>query len=69
MVEQLVALGVTPGDQKSAADTIVTLRNELADVKRAQEKAQTNVETLSQAVEELKKMTDQLSAHVPSLEA
>jgi chaperonin cofactor prefoldin len=40
----------------------------LAEEKLAREKAQANTNTLSQAVEELKKTADQLTAHVPSLE-
>jgi hypothetical protein len=41
-----------------AAKSIITLKNELADEKLAWEKAQTDTETISWAVEELKKMAD-----------
>jgi predicted nucleic acid-binding Zn-ribbon protein len=44
------------------------LKNELAEEKLAWEKAQMDAETLSQAVEEMKKTTNQLVAQVPYLE-
>jgi septal ring factor EnvC (AmiA/AmiB activator) len=44
------------------------LKNELADGKLAQEKAQIDIETLSRAVEDMKKTADQLASQVPSLE-
>jgi uncharacterized protein (DUF3084 family) len=68
-VEQHVALGVKHGDQELVVDSIAALKTELANEKQAWEKAQMDAETLSRAVEELKKMTDQLSAYVPSVEA
>jgi predicted nucleic acid-binding Zn-ribbon protein len=40
----------------------------LAEEKLAREKAQTDTETLSRAVEELKKMASQFATQVPSLE-
>jgi septal ring factor EnvC (AmiA/AmiB activator) len=40
----------------------------LAEEKLAREKAQIDVETLTRAVEEMKKTTNQLTAQVPSLE-
>jgi hypothetical protein len=67
-MEELVALGVKPGDQDSAAKSIVALKNEPTDGKLAWEKAQIDAETLSQAVEELKKTADLLVAHVRSLD-
>jgi thiamine pyrophosphokinase len=66
-MDQLIALSVEPGDQDSTTKSIAALKNELADEKLAQEKAQTDTETLSRAVEEIKKTADQLVAHVPSL--
>jgi peptidoglycan hydrolase CwlO-like protein len=68
-MDQFVALGIEPGDQDSAAKSITTLKNELAEEKLAREKAQADADTLSRAVEEMKKAADQLTAHVPSLEA
>jgi predicted nucleic acid-binding Zn-ribbon protein len=67
-MEQLTPLGVEPGEQDSAVKSLVALKNELAEEKLAQEKAQTDTDTLSRAVEELKKIADQLSARVPPLE-
>jgi chromosome segregation ATPase len=67
-MEQLVALGIESGDQDSTAKSLVALKNELAEEKLAREKAQTNVETVSWAVEDLKKMADQFTTQIPSLE-
>jgi septal ring factor EnvC (AmiA/AmiB activator) len=67
-MEQLVALCVEPGDQDSAAKFNATLKNALADEKLGQEKAQMDAETLSWVVKEIKKTTNHLMAHVPSLE-
>jgi chromosome segregation ATPase len=66
-MEQHAALGIKPWDQDSVVDSIAALKNELADEKQAQEKAQVDVETLFLAVEELKKTMDQLTTYVPSL--
>jgi hypothetical protein len=66
-MDQLAALGVEPRDQDSVTKSIAALKNELADDKLAQEKAQTDAEALSRAIEEIKKTTDQLAAQVPSL--
>jgi uncharacterized coiled-coil DUF342 family protein len=52
-----------------AHDTLATLRKKLADEKQAQEEHKKDAKTLFWAVEELKKMADQLSVYVPSLEA
>jgi predicted nucleic acid-binding Zn-ribbon protein len=66
-MEQLVALGVEPGDQDSTTKSLTSLKNELAKEKLAQEKAQTDVETLTWAVEELNKTANQLTTWVHSL--
>jgi cell division protein FtsB len=66
-VEQLTTLSVKPGNQDSAAMSFIALKNELAEEKLTQEKAQTDTETLTQAIEELKKTTDQLIARVEEL--
>jgi hypothetical protein len=65
---QLIALSVELGNKDSAAKSFATLKNELAKEKAAQEKKQADAETLSQAVEELKKTAYSLIAQVPSLE-
>jgi predicted nucleic acid-binding Zn-ribbon protein len=67
-MEQLVALGIESGDHDSTAKSLAALKNELAEEKLAREKAQTNVETVSWAVEDLKKMADQFTTQIPSLE-
>jgi septal ring factor EnvC (AmiA/AmiB activator) len=68
-MEQFAALNVEPGKQDSAVESIAALKQELAEEKLAREKAQTDAETLTRAVEEMKKTADQLSAYVPFLEA
>jgi hypothetical protein len=57
-VEQHITLGVKLDDQNSVANTIAALKNDLADKKWAHEKFQMDTETLSRAVEELKKAMD-----------
>jgi TolA-binding protein len=49
--------------------SLATLKNELAEEKLAREKAQIDAKTLSQEVEEGKKIIDQHTAQVPFLEA
>jgi thiamine pyrophosphokinase len=56
---------VKPGDMDSATDSITILKNNLANQRKAREKFQTDVETLSWVVEELKKTAYQLTAYVP----
>jgi peptidoglycan hydrolase CwlO-like protein len=68
LLDQLAALDVEPGDQDSAAKSLANLKNELAKKRLAQEKAQADVESLSRVVEDIKKIADQLVAHIPSLE-
>jgi chromosome segregation ATPase len=63
-----VILGIKPRDQDLAAKSLATLKNELAEEKVAREKAQTDVETLTWAVEELKKTVNQFTTQIPSLE-
>jgi hypothetical protein len=45
--EQVVELSIEPRDQDSTAKSIATLKNELIEEKRAQEKAQADTDTLS----------------------
>jgi predicted RNase H-like nuclease (RuvC/YqgF family) len=47
--------------------SFIALKNELAEEKLAQEKAQTDTETLTQAIEELKKTIYQLIARAEEL--
>jgi predicted nucleic acid-binding Zn-ribbon protein len=51
------------------ADTIATLHKELGNEQQAREEAKKDAETLTRAVKDLKKIVDQLSTHVPALEA
>jgi hypothetical protein len=51
-MEQLTTLGVKPRDQDTTAKSLTALKNELAKEKLAQEKAQTDADTLSRAIEE-----------------
>jgi hypothetical protein len=50
-------------------DSIVALKNELANEKQAQQISQMDAKNPSHVVEELKEMADQLSPYVPFLEA
>jgi hypothetical protein len=61
-MEQLLALGVEPGDENSAAKSLAALKIELVQEKVTREKAQIEAKTLTQAVDELKETTDQLTA-------
>jgi predicted nucleic acid-binding Zn-ribbon protein len=67
-MEQLMALGVIPGDPDSAAKAFADLKAKLAKEKAAREIAQTKVETLTQAVEDLKISIDRFTAQIPTLE-
>jgi hypothetical protein len=67
-MEQLVALDIEHRDQDSTVKSLATLKNELAEKKLTQEKAQIDAETLTRVVEELKKTTYQVVVWVPSLE-
>jgi hypothetical protein len=51
-----------------AVKFLAALKAELADERAAWEKAQVDAETLAWAVEDLKKMTDKFTAHIPTLE-
>jgi hypothetical protein len=65
-MEKLVALGVESRDQDSTAKSLNALKNEMAKEKLARLKAQTDAETLSWAVKEMKRIVDQLTVQVPS---
>jgi hypothetical protein len=61
-MEQLLVLGVEPGDENSAAKSLAALKIELVQEKVTREKAQIEAKTLTRAVDELKETTDQLTA-------
>jgi chromosome segregation ATPase len=67
-MEKLMALSVEPGDQDSVAKSLVALKSELAEEKATWEKAWVEVETLAEAIEDLKKTTSRFAAQVPTLE-
>jgi hypothetical protein len=66
--EQLMSLGVIPGDPDLAAKAFTDLKNELDKEKAAREIAQTEVDTLSWAVKDLKISTDKFTIQIPTLE-
>jgi chromosome segregation ATPase len=63
-----LALGVEPGDQDSAVKSLAALKAELAQEKAARGKAQAENETLTRAVDDLKKSTDRFATQIPDLE-
>jgi chromosome segregation ATPase len=67
-MEQLMALGIEPGEQDSADKSLAALKSELVEEKAARAKAQTEVETLALAVEDLKKIADRFVTQIPTLE-
>jgi predicted nucleic acid-binding Zn-ribbon protein len=67
-MEQLTALSVDPGDKDLAASYLASLKSKLVHEKAARKQAQDEVETLSRAVGDLKKMADKFAAQVPALE-
>jgi chromosome segregation ATPase len=67
-MEQLLALSVKPGDQDSAAKSLVALKTKLAEEKDAREKVQSENETLARVVDDLKKSADRFATQIPDLE-
>jgi chromosome segregation ATPase len=67
-MEQLMALGVEPGDQNLATKSLAALKAELVEEKAGREKAQAEVETLARAVVDLKNSVDKFAAQIPVLE-
>jgi uncharacterized UPF0160 family protein len=65
---QLAAIRVKHGNQDSTTKPFAALKNVVPENKVAWEKSQADTETLTMAVEELKKAIDKLAARVPSLE-
>jgi hypothetical protein len=66
--EQLMALGIVPGVQDSAARAFADLKAELVREKAAQETAWVEIDTLTRAVKDLKITTDKFAAQIPTLE-
>jgi hypothetical protein len=67
-MEQLTTLGIVHWNQDSAATSLAALKYELAEEKAAREKAQAEVDTLAQAIVELKNSVDGLATTMPLLE-
>jgi hypothetical protein len=67
-MEQLMALGMVPGDPDSSAKAFAGLRTELAKEKAAWEKAQIDLETLTWVVGDLKISADRFTAQIAALE-
>jgi chromosome segregation ATPase len=67
-MKQLMTLGIEPGVQNSAAKSLTTLKSEIAEETTTWEKAQAEVDTLTRAVGDLKKMTNKFAAQIPILE-
>jgi hypothetical protein len=62
LVAQLAAIRVKHGNQDSTTKSFAALKNELAEDKVAQEKSKADAETLTMAIQELKKTIDKLAA-------
>jgi hypothetical protein len=67
-MEQHTTLDVEHGDQDSAAMSLAALKAELVEEKTVCEKAQAEAETLTRAIEDLKKTTNQFVVQVSSME-
>jgi chromosome segregation ATPase len=67
-MEHPLALGVEPGDQDLAAESLVALKTELAEEKSMWEKAQAENETLACVVDDLKKSSNRFVAQIHDLE-
>jgi peptidoglycan hydrolase CwlO-like protein len=66
-MDQLMALGTILGDSDSATKAFASLKIELEKEKAAQKAAQTEVDTLTQVVKDLKISTDKFAAQIPTL--
>jgi chromosome segregation ATPase len=67
-MEHPLALDVDPGDQDLAAESLVALKTKLVEEKSMWEKAQAENETLTCAVDDLKKSPDRFVAQIHDLE-
>jgi chromosome segregation ATPase len=67
-VEQLIALGIVPGDQDSTTKAFADLKVELEKEKAARDIAQIEIDTLTRAIKDLKIFADNFAAQIPALE-
>jgi hypothetical protein len=65
--EQLMALGIVPGDQDLAAKSFADLKAELNKEKATRVTAQTEVDTLTRAAKDLKINADKFDCKYPHL--
>jgi predicted nucleic acid-binding Zn-ribbon protein len=63
-----MALGIVPGDPDSRTKALADLKTELDKENGAWKVAQIEVETLAQAVNDLKISADKFTAQIPTLE-
>jgi uncharacterized coiled-coil protein SlyX len=63
-----MALGIVPGDLDTTAKAFANMKVELEREKAAQEMAHAEVDTLTQAVKDLKIFADKFTAQIPILE-
>jgi VIT1/CCC1 family predicted Fe2+/Mn2+ transporter len=66
-MEQLMALGVVPGDPDSATKAFIALKEELVKEKAARQIARAEVETLTRAVGDLKILANRFAAQISVL--
>jgi hypothetical protein len=64
--EQLMALNVIPGDPDSAAKAFTDLKTKTDKEKATQETTQTEVDTLSRVVKDLKISANKFAAQIPT---
>jgi predicted nucleic acid-binding Zn-ribbon protein len=66
--DQLMALGIIPGDPDSATKAFADLKTELDKEKANQKTAQIEADTLTQAVKDLKISADKFATQIPTFE-
>jgi predicted nucleic acid-binding Zn-ribbon protein len=67
-MEELMTLGIDPGDKDSTVRYLASLKSELVDEKAAEKEAKDEVRTLAWTCANLKKMVDKFTAEFPELE-
>jgi archaellum component FlaC len=67
-MDQLMALGIVPGDPDSVTKAFADLKTELDNEKAARKEAQFEVDTLARAVKDMKILADNFAAQIPTFE-